>query len=105
MYFGYLKLTAHPMHVENFTEVYGYGKTIMYCIGAIEATSGIGLLIGFLKKGFVPISSGALAVVMVGAVTTHLKVGQGIEVAMKPFIFFVLSVVIFLVSTSESDED
>jgi hypothetical protein len=58
-----------------------------------------------LKKGFVPISSGALAVVMVGAVTTHLKVGQGIEVAMKPFIFFVLSVIIFLVSTSESDED
>ncbi|MBO2536795.1 MULTISPECIES: DoxX family protein [Rummeliibacillus] len=105
MYFGYLKLTSHPMPVANFTEVYGYGKTIMYGIGAIEVTSAIGLLIGFFKKGFLPISSGALAVVMVGAITTHLKIGEGFEVALKPFIFFVLSVIIFLVSTSDSVED
>ncbi|WP_102693619.1 DoxX family protein [Rummeliibacillus pycnus] len=105
MYFGYMKLTASPLHVENFTEVYGYGKIIMYGVGAVEVTSAIGLLIGFWKKGFVPISSGSLAVLMVGATSTHLMVGQGFEIAMKPFIFFVLNVVIFLVSTSESIED
>lgn len=104
MYFGYLKLTAHPMHVENFTEIYGYGKTIMYGIGAVEVTSAIGLIIGFWKKGFIPISSCALAVIMVGAITTHLMVGQGFGVVMKPFLFFVFSVGIFLISTSESVE-
>lgn len=105
MYFGYTKLTADPMHVEAFTEVYGYGTTIMYGVGAIEITSAIGLLIGFWKKGFVPISSGALAVLMVGATSTHLMIGQGLEVVIKPFLFFVLNVVIFLISTSESFEE
>ncbi|MGX9136366.1 DoxX family protein [Rummeliibacillus sp. JY-2-4R] len=105
LYFGYKKLMSNPMIVKNFTEVYGYGKLIMYGVGAIEITSAIGLLIGIVKKGFIPISSGALAVLMVGATTTHLMVGQGVEAALKPFIFFVLNVVIFLVSTSESVED
>ena len=105
MYFGYMKLTASAIHVENFTEVYGYGTFIMYGVGAVEVTSAIGLLIGFWKKGFLPISSCSLAVLMVGATSTHLMVGQGIEIAMKPFIFLVLNVVIFLVSTSESIED
>ncbi|AMX00257.1 DoxX family protein [Rummeliibacillus stabekisii] len=101
MYFGYLKLTAHTMHVANFTEVFGYGKIIMYGVGALEATSGVGLLLGFWKKGFVPISSCILAALMAGAVSTHLMVGQGLDVAIKPFIFFVLSAVIFLIATRE----
>ncbi|HVH96848.1 MAG TPA: DoxX family protein, partial [Bacillus sp. (in: firmicutes)] len=77
LFFGFMKLSANPMQVEAFNNVYGYGTGFMYVVGAIEIISAIGLLIGYWKKNLVPIFSGVLIVVMAGAVFTHLQAGQG----------------------------
>lgn len=92
---GFMKLSADPMQVEAFNNVYGYGTGFMYIVGAIEVISAIGLLIGYWKKDLVPIFSGLLAVVMAGAVFTHLQAGQGFGVTMMPFLFLILAVVVF----------
>ncbi|MFJ7828386.1 DoxX family protein [Psychrobacillus sp. NPDC096623] len=93
--FGFMKVSANPMQVEAFNNVYGYGTGFMYVVGAIEIISAIGLLIGFKKKNLVSIFSGLLIVVMAGAVFTHLMASQGFSVAMMPFILLILAVVVF----------
>ena len=94
--FGFMKLSANPMQVDAFTNIYGYGTGFMYVVGAIEIISAIGLLIGYKKKNLVPIFSGLLIIVMTGAVFTHLIAGQGFGVAMMPLIFLILAVIVFV---------
>ncbi|WP_148631149.1 DoxX family protein [Bacillus sp. E214] len=93
--FGFMKVSANPMQVQAFTNVYGYGTGFMYVVGAIEIISAIGLLIGYWKNSLVPVFSGILTITMAGAVFTHLNSGQGFGVALTPFILLVLAVVVF----------
>jgi putative oxidoreductase len=93
--FGFMKVSANPMQVDAFTNVYGYGTGFMYVVGIVEIISAIGLVIGFWKKNLVPVFSGILTVVMAGAVFTHLNAGQGFGVAMMPFILLILAVIVF----------
>jgi putative oxidoreductase len=92
---GFMKLSADPMQVQSFNEIYNYGTGLMYVVGSVEVISAVGLFIGFWKKNLVPVFSGALIIVMAGAVFTHLKAGQGFGVAMIPFVLLVLAVIVF----------
>ena len=93
--FGFMKVSANPMQVDAFTNVYGYGTTFMYVVGIVEIISAIGLVIGFWKKNLVPVFSGILTVVMAGAVFTHLNAGQSFDVAMMPFVLLILAIIVF----------
>ena len=93
--FGFMKVSANPTQVEAFTNVYTYGTGFMYVVGAIEIISAIGLLVGYWKKGLVTVFSGLLAIVMAGAVFTHINSGQGFEVAMTPLVLLILAAVVF----------
>ena len=93
--FGFMKVSANPMQVDAFTNVYGYGTGFMYVVGIVEIISAIGLVIGFWKKNLVAVFSGILTVVMAGAVFTHLIAGQGFGVAMMPFILLILAIIVF----------
>jgi len=93
--FGFMKVSANPMQVDAFTNIYGYGTAFMYVVGIVEIISAIGLVIGFWKKNLVPVFSGIIAVVMAGAVFTHLIAGQGFGVAMTPLILLILAVIVF----------
>jgi len=95
LFFGFMKVSANPMQVQAFTDVYGYGTGFMYVVGAVEIISAIGLLIGYWKNGLVSVFSGLLTITMAGAVFTHFNSGQGFGVAMTPFILLVLAVVVF----------
>ncbi|MGG0410158.1 DoxX family protein [Peribacillus simplex] len=94
--FGFMKVSANPMQVDAFTNVYGYGTGFMYVVGIVEIISAIGLVIGFWKKNLVAVFSGILTVVMAGAVFTHLIAGQGFGVAMMPFILLILAIIVFV---------
>lgn len=96
IFFGFMKVSANPMQVEAFTQIYSYGTGFMYVVGAIEIISAIGLLIGYWKKKLVLVFSGLLTIVMAGAVFTHLNSGQGLEVAMTPLILLILAAVVFI---------
>lgn len=93
--FGFMKVSANPMQVDAFNNIYGYGTAFMYIVGIIEIIAAIGLIVGYWKKNLVPIFSGLLAIVMAGAVFTHLMAGQGFGVAMTPFILFILAIIVF----------
>jgi uncharacterized membrane protein YphA (DoxX/SURF4 family) len=94
--FGFMKVSANPIQVDAFTNIYGYGTTFMYVVGIAEIISAIGLVIGFWKKNLVPVFSGILTVVMAGAVFTHLIAGQGFGVAMMPLILLILAIIVFV---------
>ncbi|TXK84503.1 DoxX family protein [Paenibacillus sp. N3.4] len=94
--FGGLKLSGNAMQVQAFTETYGYGLGFMYVVGAIELLSAIGLIIGFWKPRIAFISAGVIAIIMAGAMLTHLKLGQGISVAGLPFILLVLAMIVLI---------
>ncbi|UUZ82920.1 DoxX family protein [Paenibacillus sp. P26] len=94
--FGFMKLSGNPDQVKAFTEIFKYGLGSMYLVGAVEVLSAIGLIIGYWKPKAVLAASGALVIVMLGAVGTHLIAGQGMGVAMMPLILLILALVVFL---------
>jgi putative oxidoreductase len=93
---GFMKLSGDPGQVDAFTNIYGYGTGAMYAVGIVEVVAAIGLIVGYWKKNLVLVFSGLLVVVMAGAVFTHLMAGQGVGVAMMPFILLLLAAVLFL---------
>ncbi|MFD0681189.1 MULTISPECIES: DoxX family protein [unclassified Paenibacillus] len=93
---GFMKLSGNPDQIEAFNEIYGYGSGFMYVAGGIEVLSAAGLLLGFWRNKLVSVSSGALIIVMAGAVFTHLKAGQGFGIAVTPLVLLVLSLLVFL---------
>ncbi|MCR8632767.1 DoxX family protein [Paenibacillus radicis (ex Xue et al. 2023)] len=93
---GFMKLSGNPDQIEAFNEIYGYGSGFMYVVGGIEVLLAAGLLLGFWRNKLVSVSSGALIIVMAGAVFTHLKAGQGFGIAVTPLVLLVLSLIVFL---------
>ncbi|WP_088041802.1 DoxX family protein [Bacillus sp. EAC] len=93
---GIIKLSGNAQMLHDFIEVYGYSKGLMYTIGTFEVLGAIGLFVGFWKNKVTKLASTGLAIIMVGAVYTHLHAGQGFGVAMTPFILLVLTLIIVL---------
>ncbi|WP_056474882.1 DoxX family protein [Bacillus sp. FJAT-25509] len=91
---GFVKLSGNAQMLHDFIEVYGYSKGMMYTIGSFEVLGAIGLLVGYWKLILGKLASVGLAIIMVGAVFTHLHAGQGMSVAMAPFILLVLTLIV-----------
>lgn len=91
---GVVKLSGNAQMLHDFKEVYGYSKGFMYTIGAFEILGAIGLLVGFWRSKIAVLASAGLAIIMAGAVYTHLSGGQGLNIAMAPFILLVLSLIV-----------
>ena len=69
---GTLKLTGLPMEVQLFSAV-GLGQWFRYVTGSLEVGGAIGLFVPALA----PFAALLLAVVMVGAILTHLFIVGG----------------------------
>ncbi len=69
---GTLKLTGLPMEVQLFSAV-GIGQWFRYVTGSLQVGGAIGLFVPALA----PFAALLLAVVMVGAILTHLFVHVG----------------------------
>lgn len=99
-----IKLSGNVQMTHDFVEIYGYSKGFMYTIGVFELLGAIGLLIGFWKSKIAILSSTGLVILMAGAVFTHLHAGQGMTVAMAPFVLLVLSLIV-LISKKKGNKD
>ncbi len=91
---GVVKLSGNALMLHDFKEIYGYSKGFMYLIGAFEILGAIGLIVGFWRSKIATFSSAGLAIIMIGAVFTHLSAGQDLNVAIAPFILLVLTLII-----------
>ncbi|MDP5276584.1 DoxX family protein [Chengkuizengella axinellae] len=80
----------------QMAESLGYSPGFLVFIGICEILGGIGLIVGFWKPKLALLASGGLAVIMAGAVFTHLSLGQGFGAAMPSFVFLILSVIVLI---------
>ncbi|TVZ23048.1 DoxX-like protein [Dokdonia sp. Hel_I_63] len=76
---------------------YGLSETAMKAVGTIKCLLAVGLLVSI----FVPVlefySALGIAVMMVGAIAMHLKVGDVLKKSFPAFLFLALSVLIILI--------
>jgi putative oxidoreductase len=93
---GGMKLSGSPDQIKAFTEGYGYAEWFMYIVGTVEVLMAVGLIIGFWMPRMAISAAGILAIIMAGAVATHLKAGQGMGIAMMPLVLLILALVVFL---------
>ncbi|MCS1350702.1 DoxX family protein [Mechercharimyces sp. CAU 1602] len=73
LFFGGMKLIGLESVVESFTDELGYSIAFLYTIGVLEVLAAIGLIIGFWKSKWVPLSAGVIAIIMVGALGTLIS--------------------------------
>lgn len=93
--FSSLKLTGNEMMVQTFAAL-GYSTGFMYFLGVCEVLGAIGLLVGFWRPKLAMLASAGLVLLLVGAVFSHLKAGQGMGAAMPAFVLLILTVVIVI---------
>ena len=83
--------------IEEFA-VYGLNETMVYLVGGLKILAAIGLLIGFYNKKTITPAAGLMAMLMVGAIVMHFKVGDEIIKFLPAGIMFVLSSLIIVVN-------
>ena len=83
--------------IEEFA-VYGLNETMVYLVGGLKILAALGLLIGFYNKKTITPAAGLMAMLMVGAIVMHFKVGDEIIKFLPAGIMFVLSSLIIVVN-------
>ena len=83
--------------IEEFA-VYGLNETMVYLVGGLKILAAIGLLIGFYNKKTITPAAGLMAMLMVGAIVMHFKVGDEIIKFLPAGIMFVLSSLIIMIN-------
>lgn len=76
--------------------VYGLPPWSVYAIGSLKVLCAIGLLAGIWLPSLVTPSGGGLAVLMLGAVIMHVKVGDPPKKSLPAFTLLVLSVLVVI---------
>jgi putative oxidoreductase len=92
VFHGYQKLTQNPEKTTDFAR-WGYPKWFMVALGATEILGGIGILFPISR----PYCIATYAVILVGALATHLKAKDPMKEVMPPiFVGLLLLVIYFL---------
>jgi uncharacterized membrane protein YphA (DoxX/SURF4 family) len=78
---GVMKLTPHPFEVHGFAH-FGYAPWFMYAIGLVEFVGAFALLHARLLLPSVAV----LGAVLVGAVASHLRVGDPLPMALPALV-------------------
>jgi uncharacterized membrane protein YphA (DoxX/SURF4 family) len=78
---GVMKLTAHPFEVHGFAH-FGYAPWFMYAIGLVEFVGAFALLHARLLLPSIAV----LGAVLVGAVASHLRVGDPLPMALPAMV-------------------
>ena len=78
---GAMKLTAHPFEIHGF-EHFGYAPWFMYVIGVLEFAGAFALL---HRRTLQP-AAALMAAILVGAVISHLRVGDPVPMAIPALV-------------------
>lgn len=86
---GAMKLTAHPFEIASFAH-FGYPTWFMLAIGAVELAGGLALL----HARLVLPSAALLAAVLLGAVVSHMRVGDPPEAVLPAVVALAILVAV-----------
>lgn len=92
---GFTKLGA-KQQVQAF-EHYGYPQWFRVVTGVVELVAAVGLLAGIWYPHLAPLAGLLLAVTMLGAVITHMRVQDPAKATIMPLAFLVLSVLVTII--------
>lgn len=76
-------------------KAYGLPEWAMYLVGGLKVIMSILLLISIFYKSIENIPAITIAVLMLGAIAMHVKIGDDLKKSMPAFIFLILSLLIF----------
>lgn len=94
---GAIKLLGSESQVEEFRE-FGYPQWFRLVVGTLECLGGVGLVAGrLLGDPLVFVAGGAvLAVVLLGAVGTHVRVGDPLPAVAPAALLFALTIALLM---------
>ncbi|WAC03950.1 DoxX family protein [Lacinutrix neustonica] len=78
---------------EEFT-AYGLPEWVLKVVGTLKVLLSLVLLISIFYRSIEDFAAGGIAILMLGAIGMHLKIGDSLKKTMPAFIFLVLSLVI-----------
>jgi hypothetical protein len=78
-------------------EAYGLPAWFMYTVGTLKVILAVLLLASIFYPGLEAIAAYGIAILMLGAVSMHVKIGDPIKKSFPAFTFLVLSLIIALV--------
>jgi putative oxidoreductase len=90
---GSMTVAGRKMFVENFRR-FGYPQWFRGVTGSLEILGGLGLLIGIWLPWLAALASAGLALVMLGAVSTHLRIREPLQKIALPIVMGALAVVV-----------
>ena len=76
----------------------GLSETMVYLVGGLKILAALGLLIGFFNKKIITPAAGLMAVLMIGAIAMHFKIGDEAIKFLPAGIMFALSSLIIMVN-------
>lgn len=89
---GWSKVSGSEMQRKGFRER-GQSLGFMYLIGALELLGALGLVAGYWTPLLALLATIGLAIIMVGAVFTHLRAKDPMSRAMPALVLLVLALV------------
>ncbi len=78
--------------------VYGLPEAVFYLVGALKIAAGAVLLLGLFLPLPVQLAGGVVAVLMVGAIAMHLKVGDPLKRSLPAAAMLLMSLGIVILS-------
>jgi putative oxidoreductase len=90
---GSMTVAGRKMFVENFRR-FGYPQWFRVVTGSLEVLGGLGLLLGIWLPWLAALASAGLALVMLGAVSTHLRIREPLQKIALPLVMGALAVVV-----------
>jgi putative oxidoreductase len=90
LFFGFQKVKQNPEIAQNFTR-WGYSKLFMIALGVVEIATALALLFPTTRLYAIYV----YAIILVGAIFTHLKAQDKMKEVMAPVFVSVLLIVIY----------
>ena len=78
-------------------EAYGFPEWVMYVIGILKISLSLALLASIYYPQLEEIAAFGLAILMLGAIGMHMKIGDPIKKSLPAIIFLTLSLIVALV--------
>ncbi len=94
--FGFMKFGSKQM-VEGFKQ-YGYPAWFRVVTGLVEVVSAVLVIAGIWKDILAAWGGLLIAVTMIGAIVTHIKIKDEVKNMMVPIILFVLGLIVLVIN-------
>lgn len=91
---GFGKASGSEQQKQAFSGRYHYSLGMMYFIGAMEMLGALGLLVGYFVPILAVLAAAGLAIIMIGAVATHLRIHDTASHMLFPVVLAILSLVV-----------